>query len=215
MIVCEKMRWVFVRNPRTASRSVSALLLSKFECKELLPIHRVSVPEEYGDFVRQIVLRNPIERAASIWLSAQNTLSSTKRMKDIPARCRYEELTRIKDMSFTEFVRAEKALLPCEVKHGDLLYEPDASEDEKVVEFEGSDYKLKLFNFFHQHRIIARLGAEKTNIMLYDRLDEEIERAFGTKNTFAIGRTEYDRLSIRRLGGFEEVFQEDAKLCRR
>jgi hypothetical protein len=137
MIVCEKMRWVFVRNPRTASRSVSALLLSKFECKELLPIHRVSVPEEYGDFVRQIVLRNPIERAASIWLSAQNTLSSTKRMKDIPARCRYEELTRIKDMSFTEFVRAEKALLPCEVKHGDLLYEPDASEDEKVVEFEG------------------------------------------------------------------------------
>ena len=206
---------MFVRNPRTASRSVSEFLLSKFDCKQVLPIHRVSVPEEYKKFVRHIVVRNPIERVASIWLSAQNALSSKKAMNEIPDRCKYEDFVMIREMGFAEFLRAEKAMLPCEIKHGDdCRYSPVVFEDEKILEFEGSDYKLKVFNFFHQHRIIDRLGFGETNVIQYDRLDEEIEKTFGSKISFAIGRTDYDRAAIRRIRGFEGIFEEDTKLCR-
>ncbi|MEI8270431.1 MAG: hypothetical protein WCG45_03605 [bacterium] len=67
MIICEKDKWVFVRNTKTASRSLTNFLLNKFDCFEFGTYHGLTIPDTYKDFTVFIVLRNPLSRAVSAW----------------------------------------------------------------------------------------------------------------------------------------------------
>jgi hypothetical protein len=67
MLVCEKEKWIFVRNPKTASRSLNDFLKNKYECTEYALYHSVDIPEIYKDYKIYYVVRNPFTRAVSAW----------------------------------------------------------------------------------------------------------------------------------------------------
>lgn len=68
MIICEKHKWIFIRNPKTGSRSLSKFLLEKFDSYEYGTYHSLSVPEKCSDYKIYIVIRNPFSRAVSAWM---------------------------------------------------------------------------------------------------------------------------------------------------
>jgi hypothetical protein len=65
MIICEEQKWIFIRNTKTASRSLSKFLLKKFNCYEFEKYHSSSIPKEFINFKIFFVLRNPLSRAVS------------------------------------------------------------------------------------------------------------------------------------------------------
>lgn len=214
MIVCEEKQWVFIRNPRTASRSIAKFLFSNFRCTETLPVHRVSIPPQYLEFDAYTVIRNPIERAISFWLSAPGTLSAHKGIANIPPLCKYDDFVKIENMSFTDFVKNKTAMLPCEIKDGDdFLFDPNVFDSERVIEFEGSEYKLKVFNFFSQSEMIRRIGSNKLTTIRFSNLHNEIANVFGGVFDNFIGKSLYDRRAIPGFEGLRQFFEEDFSLC--
>jgi hypothetical protein len=67
MLVCDEHKFVFLRNPKTASRSVTKALAEKFDCRTVGIYHDWKIPEELtGHFIFTVV-RNPYVRAVSGW----------------------------------------------------------------------------------------------------------------------------------------------------
>lgn len=60
-------QFVFIRNPKTASRSVKKLLSAHFDTKEIGTDHAYKVPEEYRNRTIFAFVRNPFSRAVSGW----------------------------------------------------------------------------------------------------------------------------------------------------
>ena len=68
MLVCDEHKFVFLRNPKTASRSVSEALSKEFNVRQVGIYHDWQIPEEFvGHFVFTVV-RNPYVRAVSGWM---------------------------------------------------------------------------------------------------------------------------------------------------
>ncbi len=67
MIICEEKKFIFIRNPKTASRSTSQFFLSNFRCLETNKYHAIKIPQEYKNFIIYITIRNPYSRAVSAW----------------------------------------------------------------------------------------------------------------------------------------------------
>lgn len=68
MLVCDEHKFIFLRNPKTASRSITRALAEKFDCRTVGIYHDWQIPEELtGHFVFTVV-RNPYVRAVSGWM---------------------------------------------------------------------------------------------------------------------------------------------------
>jgi len=67
MLVCDEHKFVFLRNPKTASRSVSAALSEKFDVRQVGIYHDWKIPEELTGYFVFAVVRNPYVRAVSGW----------------------------------------------------------------------------------------------------------------------------------------------------
>jgi hypothetical protein len=67
MIVCEDKKFVFIKNPKTASRSLSSFFINNFKCFNLGLDHSINIPSQYKDFTIYLTIRNPLSRAVSAW----------------------------------------------------------------------------------------------------------------------------------------------------
>jgi hypothetical protein len=67
MIICESEKWIFIRNPKTASRSITDFLINNFNCFEYGKYHSVDIPKCYSNFKIYLTIRNPLSRAVSAW----------------------------------------------------------------------------------------------------------------------------------------------------
>lgn len=68
MIICKEEKWIFIRNPKTASKSITKYLIENFNCFEINKYHSTSVPSDCKEFTTFICVRNPLSRAVSAWL---------------------------------------------------------------------------------------------------------------------------------------------------
>lgn len=67
MLVCDEHKFVFLRNPKTASRSITRALSKKFQCRRVGLYHSWKIPKEFlGHFVFATV-RDPYTRSVSAW----------------------------------------------------------------------------------------------------------------------------------------------------
>lgn len=67
MIVCHNPKFVFIRNPKTASRSIVESLKSQFQIWECSEHHEWRIPEPYAGFYAFLFVRNPFSRCVSAW----------------------------------------------------------------------------------------------------------------------------------------------------
>jgi hypothetical protein len=68
MIVSEKHKVIFVAIPKTATRSIYNSLINNFDGKQLND-HQKIIPIKYQSYYSFTVIRNPYDRAVSIWWS--------------------------------------------------------------------------------------------------------------------------------------------------
>lgn len=66
MLVCKEHQFIFVRNPKTASRSISEMLKERFVVEDL-EYHDWMIPPEYSGFYTFMCVRNPFHRTVSAW----------------------------------------------------------------------------------------------------------------------------------------------------
>ena len=74
MLVCDEHKFVFLRIPKTASRSISKALTGMFDCRTVGYHHNNKVPKELMEYFCFAVVRNPYERAISAWLHWEKDL---------------------------------------------------------------------------------------------------------------------------------------------
>jgi hypothetical protein len=67
MLICDEYKWIFLRNPKTASRSVSYTLKSIFVTRKYLPFHNWIIPKELSEYFIFTTVRNPYARVISDW----------------------------------------------------------------------------------------------------------------------------------------------------
>lgn len=172
MIICEKEKWIFIRNPKTASRSVAEFLLKNFECFELNEKHHyVKVPKKYKDFLVYVVIRNPLSRAVSAW---KHIVLEQILFKIEPPRLTLPEYIKRQGFSGPEkfnfylqsdlvkFIRQnhELRIMKFETLKNDLLANFNKDDQLKVIgKTEGDDW----FNYYD----------EKTLDIAYNNLHED------------------------------------------
>ena len=66
MLVCKDHQFIFVRNPKTASRSISEMLKKRFVVEDL-EYHDWRITPEYSEFYTFMCVRNPFHRTVSAW----------------------------------------------------------------------------------------------------------------------------------------------------
>jgi hypothetical protein len=67
MLICDEYKWIFLRNPKTASRSVSYALENIFVTRRYPPFHNWIIPKELKEYFVFTTVRNPYARAISSW----------------------------------------------------------------------------------------------------------------------------------------------------
>ena len=67
MLICDEHKFVFLRNPKTASRSLTKILNQNFNTREIGPYHGQNIPEKYLDYYIFFTVRNPYTRMISTW----------------------------------------------------------------------------------------------------------------------------------------------------
>jgi hypothetical protein len=67
MLVCDEHKFVFLRNPKTASRSLTRALSEIFNVRQVGLYHNWEIPEDLAGYFVFIVVRNPYVRAVSGW----------------------------------------------------------------------------------------------------------------------------------------------------
>lgn len=67
MLVCNEHKFIFLRNPKTASRSLSNFFKKYFNVNEITAFHSTEIPELYSDYLVIATVRNPYSRAVSGW----------------------------------------------------------------------------------------------------------------------------------------------------
>ena len=67
MLVCDEHKFVFLRNPKTASRSISQTLKQNFNVCEIGPYHSQNIPKKYLNYYIFFAVRNPYTRMISAW----------------------------------------------------------------------------------------------------------------------------------------------------
>lgn len=80
MLICQDKKWIFIRNPRTASKSTTHFLKENFICKEVGNYHSINIPKEYNNFNVFIGIRDPISRAISTW---KNIVTEQEEFKNL------------------------------------------------------------------------------------------------------------------------------------
>jgi len=68
MIVCHEPKFAFIRNPKTASRSVTKILQDNFTVWDCSDYHGWILPEACQDYFTFMFVRNPFSRTVSAWL---------------------------------------------------------------------------------------------------------------------------------------------------
>ncbi|MPW28739.1 hypothetical protein F9L16_06940 [Agarivorans sp. B2Z047] len=69
MLISRKQRFVFFATPKTGTRSFYKLLMSEFYGGERVGDHKHVLGEEFVDFYKFIVVREPYDRMLSLYLS--------------------------------------------------------------------------------------------------------------------------------------------------
>ena len=67
MLVCDEHKFIFLRNPKTASRSVTRALSENFNVRQVGVYHDWKIPKELVGYFVFVVVRNPYTRAVSGW----------------------------------------------------------------------------------------------------------------------------------------------------
>jgi hypothetical protein len=68
MIISKKHKYVFVAIPKTGTRTIYSILKGQYD-GHLFKEHYEYVPEKFKDFFKFTIVRNPYERAVSLWWS--------------------------------------------------------------------------------------------------------------------------------------------------
>jgi len=68
MIVSKKHEFIFVAIPKTGTRTIYSILKGQYEGQKVKE-HHPDVPEKFKDFFKFTIVRNPYERAVSLWWS--------------------------------------------------------------------------------------------------------------------------------------------------
>lgn len=67
MLVCDEHKWIFLRNPKTATRSVTVALKNNFFTRKVGNYHSWEIPKKLSEYFIFSTVRNPYERAISGW----------------------------------------------------------------------------------------------------------------------------------------------------
>jgi hypothetical protein len=67
MLICNDLKFVFIRNPKTASTSISKLISVNFDVVEHGEYHNNEIPKGLEGFYVFAFVRNPYTRMVSIW----------------------------------------------------------------------------------------------------------------------------------------------------
>lgn len=77
MIYSKYKKFVYVAIPKTGTRSVYELCLNQYSC-HIYKEHWNIIPDEYKNYYAFITVRNPYDRAVSMWYFVINSIGSTK-----------------------------------------------------------------------------------------------------------------------------------------
>jgi hypothetical protein len=162
-------------------------------------------------------IRNPIERALSFFLSVPRALVAIGGLDKISNNCKYKDFKLLREISFSMFVRNRNLMLPCEVKHENkFMFDEKVFKNERIIEFDKYDFKLKVFNFFLQSDIIKRNPDCQINLMNFNNLEQEAEKKFGIKiKKQNSGLIEAEKLFTSKnvLNFLKDHFERDIDLC--
>ena len=78
MIACEEHKVVFVDIPKTGSRSIMITLRAQYGGTSIGKNHARSIPQQYKDYFKFCVVRNPYERMCSLYWSLCRRRDDTK-----------------------------------------------------------------------------------------------------------------------------------------
>lgn len=67
MVISDRLRYVFIEVPKTASSSTRDWLIRNYDGRMHDWYHSTSIPERARDYHTFCVVRNPVERAISLW----------------------------------------------------------------------------------------------------------------------------------------------------
>jgi hypothetical protein len=93
-------RIIFVSNPKTGSHTGFKLMEQNFNGKPYGSFHNVKVPDQFKNYSAFTFVRNPYERAVSIWNSVFNFI---KDPAEVPNRDRRNYLKAIGSDNFRDF----------------------------------------------------------------------------------------------------------------
>lgn len=83
MIICYDPQFVFLRNPKTASRSITELIKNHWTVWECTSYHGWKIPNECKNFFIFMVVRNPFIRTFSAWRHLCEDIDRMKRNEKI------------------------------------------------------------------------------------------------------------------------------------
>lgn len=159
MLICKSHRFVFIRNPKTASRSLTEIFENNFDVIENSTYHSWYVPEEYSDYFVFMFVRNPYSRTVSAW---QHVCRDTKKVggKHIP--------------TFAEFV---------DFKGMNLKLEKEPAEHHVKKRRRNFFFQAWMMDWVLNETKVNRL-----NIFKYENLEEDFHRLPFIKKRYDIPR---------------------------
>lgn len=137
MIVSRRHKFVFVRNPKTASKAIGLWLKERFEVEDLsvncgrysFDQHGWKIPEEFKGYRAFVVVRHPFSRTFSAW--RQEVRNCKYEMKPTPS---FEEFIRNSEFMVRTNNENEFTNAFCQSHFVDLV--KSRSDNLKVLKYE-------------------------------------------------------------------------------
>ncbi len=145
MLVSDTDKFVFLRNPKTATRSLTLYLQEHHETKDIGELHGLAVPDEYADYCVFMFIRNPFSRAVSAWQHV----------------CRWSET----QPTFPEFLQRQRFPVlgtPVDCFHQtglvDWVLQNTAVKDVRLLRFEDLESELATLPFIEPNPCVPEVG---------------------------------------------------------
>lgn len=170
MLVCKSHKFVFVRNPKTASRSLTQVLKDNFDVIEFSTYHDWRVPDEYADYFVFMFVRNPYSRTVSAW---QHVCRDTGRVgKRVPT---FPEFVDFKGMNLNlgyekrndQFVERKKRNFFAQSSMIDWVLEDSKVKHVNLFKYENLYEDFHRLPFIDKEHDIPKVGVKVSDWMQY------------------------------------------------
>ena len=174
MLISHKHKFVFIRNPKTGTKSISKLL-SSYETFEHGHYHEWKVPKEFLNYFVFTVVRHPVTRLISAYknrIYAWHTLGKTfqEKAKNSPSLFVGEPL------SFLDYCKENKS------SYWENQYKTIAENDVeiKILKFENFLDEIFELPFLQQKNSIEHIGANpiKSKVKIDNFCSEIIKQKY-------------------------------------